>query len=79
MKHKWWEHLIFKYKTVENKEYERFRNWFIILIFIGIILASPIIVIVYLVKNAKYWFTFPDGRYGYEKYSTYIKKEIDKK
>ena len=80
-KHKWWEHLIFKYKVVECErsyhEYERLRHWFTIVAWIGIVIVSPIIAIFYLSQEAKHWFHYEDGKDGRTERYTIYEKEIN--
>lgn len=83
IKHKWWEHLIFKYKVVETEkayhEYEAFRLWTVIASFILMILFSPIIVAFFAVEMLKDANKFPEGQNGREEYYIYDKEEIDNK
>lgn len=78
IKHKFREHLIFKYKQVDCgdhiREYQKFRIWFAIIILIGMIIASPFVAIFKWIKNLKFIINYPMGQYGTEEY-TYIKKE----
>lgn len=78
-KHKWWHHLIVKYKVVETEnayhEYERFRNWFIIFFYLLCIIFSPIFMIIVGFKTLKSAFHFPDGKNGRsEEYTIYMKE-----
>lgn len=54
-KHKWYLHIFFKYKVVEKpncyEEYTAFRLWFIVVGTLLAIVFSPIIVIVYIIKE----------------------------
>ena len=79
-KHKWWEHLIFKYKVVETEksyhEYEAFRLWIVIILFILMILFSPIIVSFFAVEMLKGATEFPEGQDGREEYTIYEKEDI---
>lgn len=78
-KHKWWHHLFLKYKVVETEnsyhEYKRFRNWFIVLLYLLSIIFSPIIVAVVFFKEIKDAFFFPDGKNGRSEEYTIYKKE----
>lgn len=79
-KHKWWEYLIFKYKVVEYDncycEYERFRNWVIIGIYLLLLLFSPIIVSIFAYEMLIDAFKFPDGENGRDEEYTIYEKEI---
>lgn len=78
IKHKWWQHLIFKYKVVETEteyhEYERFRYLVTIIIWIALIVLSPIFAIIFLTDEAPEWFDYQDGKNGKtERYTIYNK------
>lgn len=79
-KHKWWEHLFCKYKYVEDgnyyREYEKFRLWFAIIIWIVLIAVSPILTLIALLAESEDWFSYPTGKNGRESY-VYIKKVSD--
>lgn len=83
IKHKWWKHLIFKYKVVETDtayhEYERFRYWVVIVFIILALIFSPIIVASFIfTDDLKNWFHFEDGKDGRtESYTIYKKEEIN--
>lgn len=81
IKHKWWKHLFYKYKVVETEktyhEYEAFRLWTVIAVFILMIFFSPIIVAFFAVEMLKGATEFPEGQDGREEYYIYDKEEID--
>ena len=76
--HKWWEHLLTKYRYVETekayKEYEKPRLWVVALIWLIMIALSPILIIIGIISEAKDWLCYPMGQYGCEKF-TMINKE----
>ena len=78
IKHKFREHLIFKYKHVDCgnhiREYQKFRLWFAIIILIGMIIASPFVVIVNWITGLKSLLTYPMGQNGYEDCIIYDKE-----
>lgn len=80
-KHKWWCHLFIKYKVVETEksyfEYERFRNWVLIVIYLLAIIFSPIVVGVVFFKELLKAFNYPDGKNGRNEEYTIYKKECE--
>lgn len=77
-KHKWWKHLLFKYKVVEcedhYREYERFRNWFIIIAYLISIIFAPFIIAFAGFFDFIDAFKFKEGKNGgYEEYTIYNK------
>ena len=81
-RHKWIEHVVYKYKYVETensyREYEAFRVWFVIFAWVLTIIASPILTLIALVSEAKSWFCFPTGKDGHEKFTVMSKEEVEK-
>ena len=80
IKHKFREHLIFKYKQVDCGdhiiEYQKCRLWVAILSLIGLIIAGPFIAIYYWIKELKSLITYPMGQDGTEEYTIYKKEEV---
>ena len=80
IKHKFREHLIFKYKHVDCgdhiREYQKFRLWFAIVILIGMIIASPFVAIVNWITGLKSLITYPMGQDGAEEYTCIKKEEV---
>ena len=61
-KHKWWEHIFFKYKEIrfcdEIEEAERPRLWFAIVLILLALIISPFIILWFLISFLKELF-FP--------------------
>lgn len=78
-KHKWWKHLIYKYKVVETEtEYHkhyRFRHWFPIALAILAIILSPLIILGIVIYTFTYehkaWFDYEE-----DSYIIYYKEEV---
>lgn len=79
--HKWYDHLFYKYKYVEAekeyKEYEKFRVWLVIVIWISLVLTSPIVMLISLISESKAWFKYPTGWDDNEKYTSISKEEVE--
>ena len=77
-KHKQWKHLFFKYKVVEYedhyREYERFRNWTIITLYLLTIIFAPLIMAFAGFFDFIDAFKFKEGKNGgYEEYTIHNK------
>jgi cytochrome b subunit of formate dehydrogenase len=80
IKHKFREHLIFKYKQVDCgdhiREYQKCRLWVVMLSLIVLIIAGPFIAIYYWIVNVKSLITYPMGQDETEEYTIYKKEEV---
>lgn len=82
IKHKWWEHLLFKYKLEEKDdcywEYSKGRIWFVLSGALLLIVFSPIIALIMVVTNIEQYFYYDDGTHNKDVCYTIYTKENDR-